>query len=246
MGTFTNLKRKYGLSGLISFLKIKSGFTSSISLDGLSHPFQLRPNSSDVTTFKHIFAHDDYGFEFEPPIKTIIDAGANIGLASIYFANKYPEVEIICIELDPVNYGLLKVNTEKYPSIETINAGLWHNKETLKFKYEGVSHWGYKVDNDLNDGSVSVDSITMTELISRYDLQSIDILKIDIEGSEVELFSKNYESWLPKVKYLVIETHDRWRSNSTEVVRKAVAKCNFMELGQVGENLVFINNVADY
>lgn len=242
MGTFNKIVKNYGVSGLLAFIKIKTGTTNSITLRGVLHPIRLRSNTSDITTFKHIFAHDDYEFEVEVEPQIIIDAGANVGLASIFFANKYPKAKIYSIELAPSNYKILVENTCNYKSVKVFNAGLWHKKEILRFQEKGISPWGFKVENDLDNYSISVPSITLNELIIKYDIKFIDILKVDIEGAEVEVFSENYESWLPKVKYLVIETHDRWRENSTNVVKEALSKFDFLELGKVGENLLFKNN----
>jgi len=223
-------------------MKIKLGITKVIILKSISHPIVLRPNSSDITAFKHIFAHGDYDFDVKPKPNVIIDAGANIGLASIYFTNKYPAAKIIAIELSPSNFQALVRNTNHYENIETINAGLWNKNEILKFREEGFSPWGYKVDNKLAEGSLSINSITIHDIITIFDVDTIDVLKVDIEGAEVELFSGNYKSWLPKVRYLVIEFHDRSRPDSSNTVRSALEEFNFSELAEVGENSVFINN----
>jgi len=242
MGTFSNLLRIYGISGIYAFIKIKIGLTNKIKLNGIRHPISLRPNSSDITTFKYIFAHGDYDFDIKPVPEVIIDAGANIGLASIFFANKYTASKIIAIELSTTNFHLLLKNTANYNNIKAINAGLWHKKETLKFQEEGFSPWGYKVNNKLEGDSISIDSITLLEIIDKYNINIIDLLKVDIEGAEVEVFSENYEIWLSKVRYLAIEYHDRWRADSSSTVNLALGKFNFRELGMVGENAVYIND----
>jgi hypothetical protein len=55
----------------------------------------------------------------------------------------------------------------------------------------------------------------------------IDLLKIDIEGAEAELFSTNYESWLPKTRVIVIELHD---ANCTKIVKTVLSQYNFREI----------------
>ena len=241
MGTFKNLISKYGFSGLVAFLKIKSGRTRAIKLVTLTHSFRLRPGTSDITTFKHIFAHGDYALEITPGPQVIIDAGANIGLAAIYFANRFPRAKIISVELSPQNFNLLTENTAPYHQISPIHAGLWPRHEALKFKQEGISPWGYKVDNSLVENVVTVNSITINDIIAQYQLTTIDLLKIDIEGAEVELFSQNYEQWLPQVRMIIIEFHDRWRPESSKTVKAVLSQNNFREQGTIGENNVFVN-----
>ncbi len=241
MGTLKKLTGQYGLSGLLAFIKIKAGATNRIRLRGLPHGIKLRPGTSDVTTFKHIFAHGDYDIRITPPPRVIVDAGANVGLAAVYFANRYPKAQIIAIELSPDNFQLLRENTRHYPRISTIHAGLWPRHETLRFQQKGVSPWGYKVNNSLDDNSISVESVTIPDIMARHQLDSIDLLKIDIEGAEVELFSSSCEAWLPQVRHIIIEFHDRWRPDSSRVVRDQLAHFHFKETGTVGENVVFVN-----
>ena len=241
MGTLRGLYNNYGLSGIFAFIKIKTGFSKRIKLKNIKHKIELRPYSSDVTTFKHIFAHNDYDYEISPFPKVIIDAGANVGLASIYFANRYPSARIIAIELAPSNFKILLKNTRNYKHIEIVNAGIWNKKEVLKFEDKGVSHWGYKVNNKLEGDVISVESVTVQEILNKFSIKEIDLFKIDIEGAEIELFSENYEGWLPVVKFIMIEFHDRWRSDSSKVVRDVLQNFNFSEVGVVGENMVFVN-----
>ena len=70
-------------------------------------------------------------------------------------------------------------------------------------------------------------------------MTEIDLLKIDIEGAELEVFSNNYESWLPKTKALIIETHDQDRKGTTRPFFSTIAKYNFSTTIS-GENFVCI------
>jgi hypothetical protein len=71
----------------------------------------------------------------------------------------------------------------------------------------------------------------------QHQCEKIDILKIDIEGSEKELFESDYETWLPKVTTLIIELHDRMREGSSLSFFRALTKYNF-RLAVKGENLI--------
>jgi FkbM family methyltransferase len=239
--TFVHLIQNHGFSGFLAFLKIKLGFTKAIKLTNIAHEIRLRPNSSDVTAFKYIFAHDDYDFSLEPEPEVIIDAGANIGLASIYFANRYPKARIIAIELAPSNFEVLLKNTRHYNQIQEVNAGLWHKNELLKFDDGGSNHWGYQVDNSIKGNSVSVESVTTSEIMNKFNIQKIDFFKIDIEGAEAEVFSGNYAEWLPMVRFMMIEFHDRMRPDSSQPIRSLLNEFGFKELEMVGENAVFVN-----
>ena len=69
----------------------------------------------------------------------------------------------------------------------------------------------------------------------------IDILKIDIEGSEKEVFQHGYADWLPKIKVLIIELHDRMVPGASAAVFSAINQYDF-SVDIKGENLVFTNN----
>ena len=68
---------------------------------------------------------------------------------------------------------------------------------------------------------------------------SIDILKMDIEGSEKEVFSSNYAYWLPRTRCIIIEIHDFMRAGSSNAVFATMAKYNF-SLAVHDENLIFM------
>src|SRR6202012_3041239 len=75
---------------------------------------------------------------FEP--KFIIDGGANIGMASVYFKNRYPKATIIAIEPDKGNAEILNANVAGYDNIFVKQAGLWSKK--IKSKVVDKHDWG--------------------------------------------------------------------------------------------------------
>ena len=68
----------------------------------------------------------------------------------------------------------------------------------------------------------------------------IDILKLDIEGSEKEVFSAGFENWMPKTKVIIIELHDAMKPGCSRAVFAAVNKYNF-SFNIKGENIIFTN-----
>lgn len=82
-------------------------------------------------------------------------------------------------------------------------------------------------------------SITIDKIIELYNIDKIDILKIDIEGSEKEVFEES--EWLDKVNILIIELHDRMKKGCSQSVLNSVMKFDF-SLQINGENLIFIKS----
>lgn len=240
-----NLKR-FGFSNarnLVNAHTKKSG-ELVVSFSDVKQPITLRYNTSDVDVFNQVFYHNYYSFNYTTYIKninTIIDAGANIGMASVYFKNQFPNARIIAIEPESSNYNQLLKNISGYKNISTEHKGLWNKSCLLNVedKYEN-GNWGFVVE-EVNDASKSnVEGISVNDILIKYNLDRIDILKMDIEGAELEIFQENYE-WLSKVKMLIIETHDFMRKGTSKALFKAMINYNF-SVHTCRENIVFIND----
>ena len=167
----------------------------------------LRPNTSDMDVFQQIFIEEEYEFDLDKAPEVIIDAGSNIGLASIYYSLRYPKTKVFAIEPESSNYEVLKENIKKYPNIVSIQKAVWHTKTCLKISNPHDSKFSFRVEE--SDGEVF--SITIEELMEQYELPFIDILKMDIEGAEKEVFS-NPPHWLEKVGMIAIELHDKLKT----------------------------------
>jgi FkbM family methyltransferase len=209
-----------GLAQVIMATAMKSGALLRIKRSDCRFPFTLRFPSSDIDTFEQIFVGNEYDFLVETQPRVIVDAGANIGLASIYFANRYPEAKIIAIEPEQSNFELLRENVAPYANIIPLQAALWHKNEEIDLIDPGRGKWGFMTQNkesEPNPATTSPDAIchtvkavTVDRLMDEYALDRINILKIDIEGAEKEVFS-NTASWIDKMDSIVIELHDYLR-----------------------------------
>jgi FkbM family methyltransferase len=193
----------------------------SVRPEGIRSRVFLRPNTTDTSAYRqNLIAHE---YEFDLPVepRTILDVGANIGMASIYFANRYPSAKIIAIEPEPTNFRMLEKNIAAYPGISAVRAALWPSGgEVSVVAPSGMNgsygHWGFTV----SDGT-GVRAVTVPAILQEFEIATIDILKVDIEGAELELFSANCE-WLKHVRYVMIETHDRFRPGCAQTVHSAL------------------------
>jgi FkbM family methyltransferase len=198
------------------FVRLQFGWFNNIKLRGIKHKFSLRAKTSDFATFFSIFIRDEYNINFDSHSQFVIDGGANIGLFAIYLKNKYPETTIVCIEPDTENFELLQQNVAPYKGIYCENCGLW-NKDTKLKVYDKFNYgkWAMVVEEDLINGNIA--AISMNALLKKYNVDVVDILKIDIETSEKQLFYDNFECWLPKINTIVIELHDNMEPNCAKV-----------------------------
>jgi len=213
-----------GFRALFRFIKAKitnSTVVFKLEREDCKYPFQLRIPSSDIPTYKQIFIDNEYTFVVKTQPKVIIDAGANIGLASIYFANRYPNAKIIAIEPEQSNFKILKENIAPYSNIIPIQAALWNKNEQINLVDPGLGKWGFMTESKksseclLDNTCHLVTAMTMDKIMEKYSLDKIDILKIDIEGAEKEVFADT-SSWIGKVKSIVIELHERMKIGCNE------------------------------
>ncbi len=225
----------------LSFQFLFGNFTK-VQLPNYKSAFCLRKNSSDLHTFVQVFLDDEYKIDFDKNAKIVIDAGANIGLFTIKIKNELPNATVICVEPDPENFELAKSNLANYDNVFLENAGLWDSNAMLKvYDKHNYGKWGIIVEEDLVNGNIA--AVSVDALLEKYNISTIDILKIDIEGSEKQLFSRNYENWLCKVKVIVIELHDGNESGCSKTFFEAINKTftNY-SLDVSGENIVITNN----
>jgi FkbM family methyltransferase len=200
------------------------------TVPGSSTKVSLRLGSSDISVFNGIFRWLEYGWELERP-RTIIDGGAYIGLSAIYFTIRYPGVRVIAVEASELNFDLLVRNTSAFPNIEPVNAALWPEPGSLVLTDPGTGLWGLQVKalagapdtatDPAREGAALVRAITIGDIIRDHGLDKIDLLKVDIEGAEKELFSEP-GPWLDQVDAICIELHDWFKAGCTRTFFAAV------------------------
>lgn len=230
------------LQGLrVSAQLLLSRNETAVSLPGYQWPIQVRTDTSDVATFGQIFINKEYESFVEDP-KVIIDLGANVGYASIFFANKYPGAKIISVEPEASNFEVLVRNTQQYPSITPVQAAIWSRKAALSIINPGDEKWLFQV-AEATGSEEGINAITMQELLEMHGMPDrIDILKIDIESAEKELFESNYEYWLDRTNMMVIELHDGLLQGCSQSFYRALSHYDFNQY-IVGENIfVFLGH----
>jgi len=161
-------------------------------------PIYVRGRTSDSLLLFTIFCLEEYPAKFVKSPRLIIDAGANVGYASIYFACHFPQAEIIAIEPEPSNFEMLKKNALPYKKIRPINAALWSRTESVKIADPSAEKWAFKCEAGGN-----ILGVTMPELLNEH--ETVDLFKCDIEGAEKEVFADS--AWLAKIIMLMIEIH---------------------------------------
>jgi FkbM family methyltransferase len=168
--------------------------------------------------------------------RVIIDCGANNGYASVYFLHHFPEARVIAVEPDPSNAELCRRNVRQFGDrAVVVEKAIWGSVEELEFVEETKrlgEEWGIQVQAKEDSGAAStVEGIDIPTLIGLTGFDRIDILKIDIEGSEINVFQSGSDRWLPLVDNIAIELHG---FPCAQTFHSALAKYVFREV-QAGD-----------
>jgi FkbM family methyltransferase len=197
--------------------------------------------SSDFSVFKTVIIEKQYNLDYiinEGNEITIIDAGANAGYTTIFYKDKYPKSKIIAIEPFDENFTILTENvtinnlTEVY--IEK-NAVWFEDSELfLNFNFRDSREHSVRTSDKQEDSSIQVNAKCISSFVKKYNLTTIEILKLDIEGSEKEIFEtdKKINEILKITGNLVIEIHDEFNCRNQIL---AILDAHFTDINNIGE-----------
>lgn len=174
-----------------------------------------RPGTSDPGLIYEILLKSGQKSEYWIPEsvapQTILDIGANIGVASVYFANVFPSARIYSCEPVPNNYALLLKNTEGRKNITSFNIGLSKESGTFKMRASDAraNLGGYSLHNLGVDESreVEVTIKTPDEFINEIGIDRFDLIKIDTEGSEFDIITAIDKNILANTTWIIGELH---------------------------------------
>jgi FkbM family methyltransferase len=201
----------------------RSGSVGALRLPGFAGRLHLRRGTTDVATFHQVLLKGAYDWDgcgqsawitaaynriiAEGGMPFILDAGANIGLSSLWYHNRFPHALIYAVEPDERNFALLRTNTEAYPNIVPLKGAIWDRHATVRVENDSADANAFQV-AECAPGSVGgIAAYSVGEIMQMAGATRILVAKIDIEGSERELFRSN-TGWLDVTDGIAIELHD--------------------------------------
>lgn len=208
--------------------------------EGFTARAELRRGTADARCFQQIFLDESYdlrglrrwpelwaGYQAaraggRPPL--ILDAGANIGLAALYFASQWPGARIVAVEPEARNFARLQAHARQpfavaaayATTIVPVQAAVAGRDGAAVIVNPQASTAAYRTQAATGEGSVP--AYTIPTLLARWGEGSRPWLaKIDIEGGERELFASGAE-WMDQFPILIVEPHD-WLLPGTGTVQ---------------------------
>jgi FkbM family methyltransferase len=202
-------------------------------------PLHVRP--ADLPLYGQIIERAAYALPWSRAPRVVIDAGAHIGFTAIYLAHHYPQAQIYSLEPAASNFRLLRTNAAFYPQITPIHAALWNEATELdvvtsnRQMHPGTFRTLAPTAATPFQITGQVTATTVPHLLADYNIDFIDLLKVDIEGAEKEVLAEA-EAWIERVGVIIMEPHDRFHPGCTEAFLNATRAFDLH--WQQGEHLI--------
>lgn len=192
------------------------------------YPFRIPLQGGEISVgslgecrvFWQIFVRHSYALPRR--CRTIVDAGANIGMFSVWAALQRPETRIIAVEPSPATFETLCRNVASNGLGERITTvrsalGAEAGERVMRTDADSTMH------AVLSRGTVQIDGVavrcgTLSELLDGQGLAEVDLLKMDIEGAEYEVLLSTPAAVLARVRNINLEYHDSSREHTPEDV----------------------------
>jgi FkbM family methyltransferase len=166
----------------------------------------LRNFESFRTCFS-IFCRLDY--ETERRIAgTFLDVGANVGIASLYFLSRHSQNRVVCFEPDPDNLEYLRRNLHPFSSrVEIQTIALSTTTGARDFYRSEDGKYSSLIPGARASIAITADCVTFHEVLAKWKANPL-IVKLDVEGTELELVESIDWQQYPYVKRLIIESSE--------------------------------------
>ena len=201
----------------------------------------IRPRSSDISVYCHCSLGNIYDIDLQNP-KTIIDLGSFSGITTVYYSIKYPYSKIYSVEPGKTNFEQLCINTENLTNVIKDKLAITNYSGTAELFLTTDFDLGLSLNNTKNiNQSETVTAKNINDYIYENNIQQIDLLKINIEGAEKEIFeSINLENF-KKIKSILADLHDRKVKGCSQSLFSKLSSFNY-DL-EIRGHFIFISNM---
>ena len=184
-----------------------------------AHPCQLEHDlivrsrgTSDMDVFSHIYIHEEYlPLRCLENISLVLDLGANVGYSSAYFLSCFQDAHVISVEPDDRNIEVCRANLKPYGDrVLVLHGAVWSRCTKLCLSHDTFGdgrEWATQVVRPDEASAGYVQAWDVGSLIALGSAEMVDLLKVDIERAELEVFGETAIAWLPRVRNICIELH---------------------------------------
>ena len=147
------------------------------------------PDRAALEVLREVFLDDAYAAATTTaPAPTILDVGSHVGASALYFHARYPEATIHAFEPDPDNFALLVANTRQVPGVVVHNLAV-AGSDGHRTLWQGNESWTSSLEPRSGPRAVPVQAVRLDTVLERLGLETVDLLKLDVEGAEFDVIS---------------------------------------------------------
>ena len=145
--------------------------------------------------------------------KIILDIGSNIGASILYFHRQFPDAKIFGFEPHPDTFRVLQKNVAHLPGVTVSNYGLGATHQRIAVQADEVHFGGFNTRGRFKDRGfpatpVECEVRRLDDVLREIGITQVDLIKIDCEGSEADIFSTLSDGILNHCQWIVGELHD--------------------------------------
>lgn len=216
----------------------------------------VRRNQSDLMVLWEVFLHrcyelsEVYGVAVPDRLATVVDLGANTGLSAAYLTARYRPRTLLAVEPVPQTLAVLRENAALAGTgwrieaagvgadsgeLEFFVSGLWDSCTAHPQVARARASDPSRLEPLLARPALTAPVLSMPALLKRHGIDRVDLLKVDIEGSETAVFAR-VEPWMARVDRIVLEIHDKYVDG--DAVRATLRDAGFERVEPRGDGPV--------
>lgn len=204
--------------------------TQSLRCDVRGERFELRDHASDLFVLREVFVRGAYDYDFERVLghqpQVVVDLGANIGAFALFASTRWPTAHVVCVEPDPENFAVLARNaTAGSHDWTTVAAAVvgsprefvtlhrskwWASSTVLETVATQRAARPHRPEAQAGLPTIEVVGVTLPDLLAQQGIADIDLIKIDIEGAELDLLESLSRRDFERIRAMVIDVHDKY------------------------------------
>lgn len=162
-------------------------------------------DASELEVLRNVFVEEEYRLPGGDPVRTVVDLGSHVGLSVLWFRALYPDARIVAVEPHPETFRRLRRNVGHLPHVELVHAAVG-DSDGPRALFASDQSWAASLRRRPPlDRVQQVACRRLDDVLAELGVESVDVLKVDIEGAEHEVLS-TFEG-LSRVRTLVCEYH---------------------------------------
>lgn len=181
--------------------------------------FLRRGIKSDMVCYKDVFEGKYHVIDLDPEPKTVLDLGSNIGLTALHYRRIWPKAQIVGLEMDSDNFNVAVENLQD-EDVLLINYAVSDSSGRIYYDKKRDSQQCYRISKVQTKKSIQGYSMSLDMALDYLNIGGVvDFVKMDIEGTELDIISGS-GAWGSRIRNLLVEVHGKTDEETPKNVKK--------------------------